>query len=195
LLFSVTALIVVGFSVGGGGLSPRAQAALLWVVLFFAAFSGLAHIFLHEEEAGTSMALRLSTAPAAVYFGKLLFNLILLFAISTIVVPLYVLMLGVLPVKPVGFGFVIVFGGFGLGGAATIVAAIIGKARGKGALYGALGFPILLPLLFMAVDATYWTLVPDVGPSGLSRDITGLISFAVMIVTASWLLFPVIWED
>src|SRR5882672_8576590 len=40
LLFSVTALIVVGFSVGGGELSPRAQAALLWVVLFFAAFSG-----------------------------------------------------------------------------------------------------------------------------------------------------------
>jgi heme exporter protein B len=195
LLFSVTALIVVGFSVGGTPLQPRAQAALLWVVLFFAAFSGLAHIFLHEEEAGTTTALRLTTSASAVYAGKLLFNLILLMAIAAIVVPLFVLMVGVNPEQPVAFIAVILFGGLGLGAAATIVAAIIAKARGKGALYGALGFPILLPLLFMAVDATQWTLVPDAGASGLGRDMVGLVSFAVMLVTANWLLFPVIWED
>src|SRR5258708_1893320 len=193
LLFSVTALIVVGFSVGGGELSLRAQAALLWVVLFFAAFSGLAHIFLHEEEAGTSTALRLSTDPAAVYFGKLLFNLILLFAISAIVVPLFVLMLKVQPVQPVGFALGIVFGGFGLGAAATIVAAIIGKARGKGALYGALGFPILLPLLILALYGTNESTSLSAG-SGLFQALTGLTAFAVMMITASALLFPSVWE-
>src|ERR1043166_5253508 len=49
LLFAVTSLVVVGFAVGIGKPSPGVKAALLWVVLFFAAFSGLAHVFRSEE--------------------------------------------------------------------------------------------------------------------------------------------------
>src|SRR5438046_5060004 len=110
LLFAVTALVVVGMALGPAKLSPALSAALLWVVLFFAAFSGLAHIFLHEEEAGTTTALRLTTSASAVYAGKLLFNLILLMAIAAIVVPLFVLMVGVNPVQPVAFVAVVLFG-------------------------------------------------------------------------------------
>ena len=96
--------------------------------------------------------------------------------------------------RPAAFVVVLVSGSFGLGAAATIVAAIIAKARGKGALYGALGFPILLPLLFIAVDATRLTLV-EPSAEGLSRDIVGLLAFAIMLVTMSALLFPYVWEE
>src|SRR5690349_492211 len=75
LLFAVTALVVVGMALGPAKLSGVLSAALLWVVLFFAAFSGLAHVFLHEEETNTAMALRLSAPASAVYAGKLAFNL------------------------------------------------------------------------------------------------------------------------
>jgi len=195
LLFAITAMVVIGFSVGAGKLSSQIQAALLWVILFFAAFAGLSHVFLHEEESGTSTALRLTAAPAAVYTGKLLFNLLLMAVIAAVVVPLFMLMLDVTPAHPIAFAASLLAGLVGLGSAATIVAAIIAKARGKGALYGALGFPILLPLLFMAVDATRVSLQQFAAQEVMIRDTIGLVSFAVMLITASGLLFPFVWED
>jgi heme exporter protein B len=195
LLFSVTALTVVAFAVGTGSDSQLFKVALLWVVLFFAAFSGLSHVFIHEEEAGTSTALRFCALPGAVYVGKLLFNLLLLAVIGVVVVPLFVVLLDLPLERPGAFAAVLVSGCLGLGAAATIIAAIIAKARGKGALYGALGFPILLPLLFMSVNATRNTLVGDASIGMLLQDVGGLLSFAVMLVTASAMLFPFVWED
>lgn len=194
LLFAVTALVVVGMALGPAKLSGVLSAALLWVVLFFAAFSGLAHGFLHEEETNTAMALRLAAPAGAVYAGKLAFNLLLLFGIALIVTPLYILMLGLPIVQWPAFVVVLVTGCLGLGAAATIVAAIIAKARSKGALYGALGFPILLPLLVIAVHGTVGAMA-DMPFSQILRDIGGLVSFSVMLITASALLFPYVWED
>ncbi len=195
LLFSVTALVIVAFSAGQAALVPLTKAALIWIILFFAAFSGLAHVFIHEEETGTSMALRLTTPAGAVYTGKLLFNLALMGAITALVVPLFMLMLEMRPANTLAFLAVFLAGAVDLGAAATIVAAIIAKARGKGALYGALGFPILLPLLFMLVDATSLTMQADASSMAIFRDIVGLVAFAVMLITASAMLFPVIWEE
>ena len=193
-LFAITALVVVGLALGPGQIHPVFKGALLWVVLFFAAFSGLAHVFLHEEETNTALALRLCALPGAVYAGKLAFNLLLLTGVAVVVVPLFMLMLDVHIVRPVEFIVTLIGGCLGLGSAATIVGAIIAKAHGKGALYGALGFPILLPLLVIAVDATRLSLT-TLPAEGLRNDLIGLAAFTVMLVTISALLFPYVWED
>lgn len=195
LLFSVTALVVVGFATGAAKPNAEVKAALVWIVLFFAAFSGLSHIFLHEEDAGTATALRLAARPEAVFLGKLFFNVLLMMGIAVVVAPCYVILLDVRPSVPWGYAACVVDGCIGLAVAATIVAAIIAKARGKGALYGALGFPILIPLLFMAVDGSRSCLVPGVPVAALERDLVGMASFTIMLVTASLLLFPYVWED
>jgi heme exporter protein B len=194
LLFAVTTLVVVGFAVGPEKLSPNVKSALLWVVLFFSAFSGLAHVFLHEEETATTTALRLSAQPVAIYAGKLVFNMLLLSVISLIVVPLFVLMLNVSIGRLGAFVLTVVLGAIALGAAATIVGAIIAKARGKGALYGALGFPILLPLLMMATQATRLSITAQ-SAGDLNSLMVGLLCFAVMLVTASVVLFPMVSED
>ncbi len=195
LLFTVTSIVVVGFAVGPAGLEPSVKGALLWVVLFFAAFSGLSHVFIHEEEAGTSQALRLTTSAGAVYAGKLLFNLVLLACIAAVVVPLFIVMLDFGPQNPLAFLAVVVVGCLALGAAATIVAAIIAKAGGKGALYGALGFPILIPMLVMAVDATPLAVTGRTMDGRLLNDIIGLSSYSILMITASALLFPSVWEE
>ena len=195
LLFTVTSIVVVGFAVGPAGLEPSVKGALLWVVLFFAAFSGLSHVFIHEEDAGTSQALRLTTSAGAVYAGKLLFNLILLACIAAVVVPLFIVMLDFGPRNPLAFLAVVLVGCLALGAAATIVAAIIAKAGGKGALYGALGFPILIPMLVMAVDATPLAVTGRTMDGRLLNDIVGLTSYSILMITASALLFPSVWEE
>ncbi|MCK7473029.1 MAG: heme exporter protein CcmB [Rhodopseudomonas palustris] len=77
-LFAVTSLVVASFAVSPYALEADTQSAFLWIVLFFSAMSGLSRSFVKEEETKTALALKLSAPPLAVYFGKLLFNLVLM---------------------------------------------------------------------------------------------------------------------
>jgi heme exporter protein B len=195
LLFAVAALTVVAFSPGAADLRPVVKAALLWIVLFFAAFSGLAHVFLTEEEAQTAIPLRLAAQAGAVFAGKLLFNLALLAVMGTVVAPLYVVLLEVRVASWPLFAATLIAGGWALGAAATIVGAIVAKARGKGALYGALGLPIVLPLLLVAVQATSLALAGGAETEDVRQALVGLVSYAVMLTTAAGLVMPVVWDQ
>ena len=89
-LFALTTLVAVAYQIGPYRIHaedrPHLLAALLWIILFFAALSGLARVFVKEEDAHTAKTLRLAARPLAVLLGKLLFNLLLLLALETCVV-------------------------------------------------------------------------------------------------------------
>ncbi len=197
LLFAVTTLVAVSAAVGGAGVQSDVKAALLWVVLLFAALSGLARAFVREEEAGTAAALRLAAPATAVYAGKWLFNLFLTFAVEIVGVPLFLV---ILPPSNVNFSLllgVLLLGGLSLSSAATFVAALIAQASsGKSALFFIVAFPILLPALLMAVQATRGAFM-DV-PFFHSQAVTdlGLLgAYAVVMTTSSFLLFGLVWND
>jgi heme exporter protein B len=86
---------------------------------------------------------------------------------------------------------VVLLGTAGLAGAATIIAAIIAKASAKGELFAVLAFPILLPLLITAIGGTRVAL--DGG--GGSGEIQFLLSYLVVMVTVSLMLFDFVWND
>jgi heme exporter protein B len=196
LLFSVTSLIIAGFSVGANNnLTADINAAILWIILFFSAFSGMSHVFVREEETLTITALRLTAKANAVFIGKLFFNLTLMGLISLILIPLYIALLNVHIPLPGVFALSLFLGLLGLGISATLTAAIIAKSQRKGALYGAIGFPLLIPLLFLAVDATRLALLSYSNMDIIRRDLIGLSSFDIMVAFASVFLFPYIWES
>ncbi|MCS6777032.1 MAG: hypothetical protein RMJ43_11180 [Chloroherpetonaceae bacterium] len=174
---------------------PPAKFGLLWVLLCFAAFTGLAHSFVHEEEAGTTMALRLAMLPQAVYLGKLLFNLVLITVVALLVTPVYMMMTGMPAGNPLLFLCVMMSGCGGLASAATIVAALAAKARGTGALYGAMGLPLLVVFLMLLINAanTLYTLHP--APLRVVRDVGGLLSYSVLLIALSSLTFHFVWEE
>ena len=58
-LFAVTTLVAVSSALAGAAVRSEVKAGLLWIVLLFAALSGLARVFVREEEAGTAPLLRL----------------------------------------------------------------------------------------------------------------------------------------
>ena len=196
LLFSITSLIIAGFSVGANyNLSADVNSAILWIILFFSAFSGMSHVFVREEETSTVIALRLTARANAVLVGKLLFNITLMALISLILIPLYIALLNVHIPFPGIFALSLLLGLFGLCLSATLTAAIIAKSQGKGALYGAIGFPLLIPLLFLAVDATRLALLSYSNMDIIRRDLIGLASFDIMVAFSSVFLFPYIWES
>ena len=197
LLFAVSTLIAVSAALSTATVKSEVKAALLWIILLFAALSGLARVFVREEEAGTASLLKLYAPPTAVYAGKWLFNCALVFAVETVSVPLFLL---VLPLESVNFGLlfgVLILGGFGLSGASTFVAALIASASsGKSALFFVVAFPILLPLLLIAVQGTIGAF--DSLPSHLAKargDIEMLAIYSLVMTTASFLLFEYVWND
>jgi heme exporter protein B len=194
LMFALSALAAVSFSISGNALSPGLHAALFWIVLFFSAMSGLSRSFVKEEESHTVVALKLSASPSAVYLGKLCFNILLLGILDLMLIPLAVILLH-LPVAdwPL-FLLVVGIGSVGLAGASTILAAIVAKASSKGPLFAVLAFPILLPLLVTAIRGTLLSLQGRPITEATS-ELRLLISYLGVMITASIFLFDAVWGE
>ncbi len=194
ILFGITTLTVVSLSVSQASLSGDVHAALLWIIILFSAMSGLSQVFVREEESRTAQALRLYGEPTPVYLGKLAFNLFLLVVLDVILVPLYLLMAGP-DVRSIPlFLIVLILGSVGLAGATTLIAAVIARASIKGALFAALSFPVLLPLLIGAVNGTGMALTQSEAAL-FTTEIQLLISYDVVMITAGILLFEYVWEE
>ncbi len=194
LMFGITTLAVVSYSLGQAGLPPKLLAALLWTIIFFSAMSGLSQAFVREEEAGTSLVLKLRADPTAIYLGKLLFNFILLSVMTAIITPMFYMFTDA-PIGNVGVLFlVLLLGVIGLCAATTLVAAIIAKASVKGALFAVLSFPILMPILLLLVGAT--TIIMGGKPMDeTAMYFQGLIAYSVVMITLSVLLFRFVWLE
>jgi heme exporter protein B len=193
-MFALVTLAVVSYAVGSAPLDPVLEASLLWIVLFFSSSVGLSRTFVKEEETKTAIALRLTANPSVIFGGKLAFNCLLMFLLALLLVPLYIILMSVSIPSPLLFIAVLAVGLLGLAGGSTIIAAIISKVRVKGPLFGALTFPVLLPLLMLLVRTT--TIAFEGGGWGqVSRDLLGLFGFAGAMITASFLLFDSVWDS
>lgn len=206
LLFAVTALAVVSFSVSPYSLDADVQSAFLWIVMFFSAMTGLSRSFVREEEARTAMSLRLTAAPEAVYMGKLLFNIALQSAVAAVVVPLFLVLMDITPAHPGLLLSATILGTLALASSSTIIAAIVSRANAKGAIFAVLAFPVTLPGLSSAIRVTTSALrnaaladlspaVGRAGSAGAAGDLRALAAYSILMIASSLLLFDFVWND
>ncbi|HEX6289697.1 MAG TPA: heme exporter protein CcmB [Herpetosiphonaceae bacterium] len=197
-VFALTVVLVVSFYLGPR-LSPRdpvtpaTSAALLWIALFFAALTGLGRAFVHEEEAQTATFLRLNAPPLAVFVGKWLLNVLLLAGLSVVVTLLLSLFMNLRIVNPAMLLLTLLLGGLGLAATITLIAAIIAKASARSALFAVLAFPVVFPMLAVAMTATEQALIGAQWSAALPQ-LQGLGAYAVAMSAAAVLLFPYVWE-
>ena len=194
LLFSIVTLVAVSFSIGTFSASAEIKSALLWIILFFSAMSGLAHVFVREEEKHTADTLRLVTDPTSIFLGKFFFNLFLLLFLELIVVPLFFAVMNFKVAHTGIFLSVLLLGSTGLAAGATLIAAIVAKASAKGALFTVLAFPILLPVLISGISGTKIAVTSDTFQAAGS-EVQMLFAYSVVIVTAALLLFDFVWNE
>jgi len=197
-LFALTTLVAVAYQIGPYRIHeedrPHLLAALLWIILFFAALSGLSRVFVKEEDAHTAKTLRLSARPLAVFAGKLLFNLLLLVALESCIVPLYLALMAYSIAGVWGLIAVLVTGSVALATTTTLVAAIIARASGSGTLFAVLTVPIALPLLVVLIQGTR-AAAADAEFSVVLPALQAIVSLAGVQLVASFFLFPVVWHD
>lgn len=195
LLFVVVTVAIILFSTSGEDIPQDLHSGILWVIVFFSAMSGLSRTFVSEEERGTVLTLQLLAWPSTIYFGKLLFNLLLIIALNVFIVGLYLLVMEDFVVRTIPvFVATIGLGSIGIAGASTIIAAIIAKANTKGTLYPVLSFPILLPLFIGLIKSTQLS-VEGEPFSAATEYFLFLVSYCVVVITASYLLFDFVWKD
>ncbi|MDF1611329.1 MAG: heme exporter protein CcmB [Stygiobacter sp.] len=194
-MFILVTISVIMFSIGSEKISEYLTGGLLWVVIFFSAMSGLSRAFVSEEERGTTLTLQLIASPSTIFSGKLLFNIVLVFLMNIAITILFSILFESFVINNLQlFLIAFLFGNFGIAISSTIIAAIISKASSKGTLYPVLSFPILLPLILTLLELTKYSM--DGKPIEKSFvEIAVLISYDVIMLTASYLLFDFIWKD
>ena len=196
-LFALTVLAAVSYTVGPYRITaedrPFLLAVLLWIVVFFAALAGLDRSFVKEEESHTAPLLRLAASPTAVWLGKLVFNLLLIYALMAVLVPLYCILMGYRIELVGGFVQILVLGGYTLAVVTTIIAAIIARALTRGALFSVLSLPLLLPLLIFLIQGTAGA--AEGTAETVSNTIRAVLSMGGIMTIVSAALFPVVWSD
>lgn len=197
-LFGLTTLAAVAYQIGPYQIQeqdrPHLLSALLWIILFFAATSGLSRVFVKEEDAHTAKTLRLAARPAAVYLGKLGFNLLVLVALEAVLVPLYCALMGFSVRSIGGLVVLLVTGALALTATATMVAAIIARASGSSTLFAILSVPLVLPLLVVLIQGTR-VVATSVEISAVLPALRAAGSLAGVTLVTSIFLFPVVWHD
>lgn len=194
-MFVITTLSIILFSLGNETATQEVLAGVYWIIIFFSTMSGLSRAFVSEEERGTVLTLQLLATPNTIYFGKLLFNIILLSVLTIFTTVLYLIFIQNFLIQSYTIFFTtLLLGTLGLASTSTIIAAIISKANTRGTLYPVLAFPILLPLLLTVINATKLALEGVIFSEAMS-EFQVLIAYLVIITTASYLLFEHIWRE
>ena len=194
-MFILVTISVILFSIGQEKISIHLTGGLFWVVIFFSAMSGLSRAFVSEEERGTTLTLQLIAAPSTIYFGKLFFNLVLVFIMNIAIVILYYMWFNSFIILNFSLFFLaLLFGSIGIAVSSTIIAAIISKANTKGTLYPVLSFPILLPLILTLMEITKFAMDGNLISDSLV-ELAVLICYDVIMLTAGYMLFDFIWKD
>jgi heme exporter protein B len=194
IMFALVTLFALGVTFTGQILTFRIHAALIWIMIYFSGLQGLSGGFVKEEEARTAMALRLYAPSSVIFFGKLVFSLLILTILVVFLFPLYYILMNPEIKRFWIMLLVLILGIFGLSATSTITAAMVSKANVKGALFAVLSFPLMLPLLLIAISATSVCLGGGDGQT-LWDSLKILIAYPVIVTAVSFLLFDYVWNN
>jgi len=194
LLFAVVTLVSVSFSIGTFSASAEIKCALLWIILFFSAMSGLSHIFIREEEKHTADTLKHVALPTSIFLGKFMFNFLLFLALQVVIVPLFFAVMNFSVEGVLSFLIILIIGGIGLSAGSTLIAAIISKSNARGALFTVLAFPILLPVIIAGISGIKISVTKS-NIQAAGDEIQMLIAYAVVVITGAILLFDFVWKE
>lgn len=192
--FSLLAVIIFGLAFD---LVPRVDLlvpGVLWSILLFAGVLGLHRSFGAEVDRGSIAALLLAPMDrSALYFGKVLANLIFMLVSQTLVLPVILIIFDVNLFRLwilVGM----VLGTLGYVSVGTLFAALTGSVRARETMLPILLLPVMVPLFVAGVGLTGDVLAGE--PFRNFRQwLLILLAYDLIFITVAYMVFDLIWED
>ena len=155
LVFALLVILIFNFALE---LDVEARttvtSGVLWVTFSFAGTLGLNRSMAMEKDRGCLDGLLLAPVDrSAIYFGKVIGNLVFMFVVEAIVLPVYSLLYNINLFQP-GLLLVIFLGSLGYVVVGTLLASMAVQTRTRDVLLPILLFPLILPVLIAAVRAS-----------------------------------------
>ncbi|TXH02456.1 MAG: cytochrome C biogenesis protein [Candidatus Moraniibacteriota bacterium] len=195
LAFSALAVVVMGLAFDlRVPKSEMVAPGVLWVVVLFTGVLGLNRSFGAEVDRGSLSALLLAPVDrSAIYFGKLLANLVFILVTEMLLLPVILIIFDVnlfLPQILLG----LLLGTIGYVSVGTLFAALSASSRTRESLLPVLLLPVMIPVFVAGVGLTA-NVIDARNLSSLGRWFSLLIAYDLIFITLSFLLFDLIWED
>lgn len=195
LVFALLVIIIFNFALElERGARESLTSGILWSIFAFAGTLGLNRSMAMEKDRGCLDGLLLAPVDrSAIYFGKVAGNLIFMFLVEAIVLPVYSILYNVNLFNG-GLILVIFLGSFGYVVVGTLLSSMAVQTRTRDVLLPILLFPIIIPVFIASVKASAGYLqglnMVDIRPW-----LNLLIVYDVIFTAAAFMVFDFIVEE
>lgn len=154
-LFALLAILIFSFALELDRVArEEAIAGVLWVTVVFASVLGLNRSMTIEREQGSLDAMLMSPIDrAAIFFGKLVGNLVFTLVVGLLLIPLMTVLYNRNLVQPWLIA-VLLLGTFGFSIVGTLLATMTAQTRARESLLPIVMLPVALPVILPAVRAS-----------------------------------------
>ncbi|NOY99134.1 MAG: cytochrome C biogenesis protein [Chloroflexi bacterium] len=169
-------------------------AGVLWVTFAFAGTLGLNRSMAIEKDRGCLDGLLLAPVDrSAIYFGKVISNLVFMLIVEIIVLPAYSVLYNTNLFQP-GLMGVILLGSVGYTAVGTLLSTMSVQARTRDVLLPILLFPVVLPILIAAVKASSGFL-QGAEMTAIMPWLNLLIGYDVIFTAIAFMVFDYVVEE
>ncbi len=195
LVFALLVILIFNFALE---LDLRTRGTItsgvLWVTFAFAGTLGLNRSMAIEKDRGCLDGLLLAPVDrSAIFFGKMVGNLIFMLIVEIVILPTYSILYNVNLINP-GLIGVILLGSIGYSTVGTLLSSMAVQARTRDILLPILLFPVILPVLVAAVKASSGIL-QGFELAEIMTWINLLIVYDVIFVAVSFMVFDFVVEE
>jgi heme exporter protein B len=194
-VFAVLVIVVFNFAFELRVENTEAVApGVLWVAIAFAGMLGLNRSFITEQDRGCMEGLLLTPVDrSAIYVGKMLGNLLFMFTMEVIILPIFGAFFNLSVFSP-RLLLVVLLGTAGFAGVGTLFSAVAVHTRTREVMLPILLLPVSIPVLVAAVKATGET-IAQIPPTTEGPWMAVLVAFDVIFLTVAFLTFEYVFQE
>jgi heme exporter protein B len=196
LIFALLVILIFNFALElDRAARESVTAGVLWVTFAFAGTLGLNRSMAIEKDRGCLDGLLLAPVDrSAIYFGKALSNLAFMLIVEVIVLPVYFILYNPRNFFNPGFLGVILLGSIGYVAVGTLLSTMAVQTRTRDVLLPILLFPLVIPVLVSAVQASKGFLAGL--PIGeIVPWLNLLVVYDVIFIAAAFMFFDYVVEE
>jgi heme exporter protein B len=195
LLYVISAVFLTYLSFGArdGNISPPTWNSLYWIIILFSAVNAVAKSFVQEHQ-GRQLYYYMVASPESIILSKMIYNALLTLLLALLGYLVFSVILGN-PIANQGLFLInLALGALGFSACLTMVSGIASKASNNATLMAILSFPVVIPILLMAIrvsknamDGLDWSTSWD--------KVLTLVAINAIVTVTAYLLFPYVWRS
>ncbi len=195
LVFALLVVLIFNFALDlEAGTRASITSGVLWVTFTFAGTLGLNRSMAQEKDRGCMDGLLMAPVDrSAIYMGKVIGNLVFMFAVEIVVIPVFSVLYNV---NLINFGLIMVvlLGSVGYIAVGTLLASMAVQTRTRDMLLPILLFPVVIPLIVAAVKASAG-FIQAVPMNEITPWLNLLIVYDVVFLAVAWMVFDYVVEE